>query len=365
MFSKINLYLYKNYLSGFILILLIFSLLTFTGDLIENFRKSATKNVPTGTIFELSLYNFPSLIYEIIPIIIFFSCIFTTVKLIRTSEYTILKSSGLTNNSLLISPSILFLIISILFVLAINPLVTIFHSKYDELNYTYIKQTNKFASISKNGVWLKQDNNEKNVSSILNAKTIEKEGEILNNFMILEYNQKGSFTGRLNGKKAILEDGYWTLYNVTEYPRYSESKFHEELIYETTIKYQDISNSLLSPENISIYQLNEFINLIEKLGYSAIDHKLQYYSLILLPFLVLSLVFLANSLTVRINHNDKIIGLMIISICTIFIYYFLSNLSNALSLSSQISPLTSKISVPILLSLISLIVIILPKRLIR
>tara|TARA_X000000368_G_C23056530_1_gene724155 strand:+ start:1137 stop:2234 length:1098 start_codon:yes stop_codon:yes gene_type:complete len=362
MFSKINLYLYKNYLIGFIIVLLIFSLLTFTGDLIENFRKSATKEVPTGIIFELSLYNFPSLIYETIPIIIFFSCIFTTLKLIRTSEYTIFKSSGMTNNSLLVSPLILFLAISILFVLTINPLVAFFHSKYDELNYAYIKQTDKFASISKNGVWLKQDNDEKNVSSILNSRTIEKEGEILNNFMILEYNQKGSFTGRLNGKKAKLENGFWILYDVTEYPRYSESKFHNELVYRTTIKYQDISNSLISPENISIYQLNEFINLIEKLGYSAIDHKLQYYRLILLPLLVLSLVFLANSLTVRINHNDKIFGLLIISICTIFIYYFLSNLFNALSMSSQLNPLISKISVPFLLSLLSILIIMLPKK---
>ncbi len=363
MFSKINLYLYKNYLIGFIIVLLVFSLLTFTGDLIENFRKSATKDVPTGIIFELSLYNFPSLIYETIPIIIFFSCLFTSVKLIRTSEYTILKSSGLTNNSLLISPIILFLVISILFVLVINPLVAIFHSKYDELNYTYIKQTDKFASISKNGVWLKQDNEEKNVSSILNSKTIEKEGEILNNFMILEYNQKGSFTGRLNGEKAKLETGYWILYNVTEYPRYADSKFHKELLYSTTIKYQDISNSLISPENISIYKLNEFIKLIEKLGYSAIDHKLQYYGLLLLPLIVISLVFLANSLTIKINHSDKIIGLMIISICTIFIYYFLTNLFNALSISSQLNPLISKISVPVLLSLLSCSIIISPIKL--
>lgn len=362
MFSKINLYLYKNYLIGFFIILFIFSLLTFTGDLIENFRKGATKDVPTSIIFELSLYNFPSLIYETIPIIIFFSCIFTTVKLIRTSEYTIFKSSGMTNKSLLISPSILFLVISILFVLTINPLVAIFHSKYDELNYSYIKKTDKFASISKNGVWLKQDNDEKKVSSILNSKTIEQEGEILNNFMILEYNQKGSFTGRLNGKKAKLENGYWILYNVTEYPRYSESTFHEQLIYKTTIKFQDISNSLLSPENISIYQLSEFIKLIEKLGYSAVDHKLQYYSLLLMPMLVLSLVFLANSLTMKINHNDKIYGLLIVSICTIFIYYFLSNLFNALSMSSQLNPLISKIVVPVLLSCLSLFIILLPNK---
>ena len=362
MFSKINLYLYKNYLIGFLIVLFIFSLLTFTGDLIENFRKGTIKDVPTSIIFELSLYNFPSLIYETVPIIIFFSYIYSTLKMIRASEYTILKSSGMTNNSLLISPSILFLTISILFVLVMNPLVAIFHSKYDDLNYSYIKQTDKFASISKNGVWLKQDNNKKNVSSILNSKTIEKEGKILNNFMILEYNQQGSFTGRLNGKKAELENGYWILHNVTEYPRYSNSKFHKELVYETSIKYQDISNSLISPENISIYQLSEFITLIEKLGYSAIDHKLQYYSLLTLPLLVLSLVFLANSLTIRINHNDKIIGLLIISICTIFIYYFLSNLFNALSMSSQLNPLISKISVPILLSFLSILIIILPRK---
>jgi lipopolysaccharide export system permease protein len=363
MFSKINLYLYKNYLTGFFIILLIFCLLTFTGDLIENFRKGATKDVSTSIIFKLSLYNFPSLIYETIPIIIFFSYIFSTLRMIRASEYTILKSSGMTNNSLLISPSILFLTISILFITAINPLVAIFHSKYDDLNYSYIKQTDKFASISKNGVWLKQDNNKKNVSSILNSKTIENEGKILNNFMILEYNQQGSFTGRLNGKKAELGNGYWILHNVTEYPRYSDSKFHNELVYETSIKYQDISNSLISPENISIYQLSEFIMLIEKLGYSAIDHKLQYYGLLTLPILVLSLVFLANSLTVKINHNDKIVGLLIVSICMIFIYYFLSNLFNALSMSSQLNPLISKISVPILLSFLSILIIILPRKL--
>ena len=353
MFSTINKYLYRNYLIGFAIMLLIFVLLTFTGDLIENFRKSVTKEVPINIVFQLSLYNFPSLIDETLPIIIFFSYIFSTVKLVKSSEYTVLKTSGMKNTSLIISPLVLFTVISILFISTINPLISIFHSKYDQLNYSYIKQSDKFASISKNGIWLKQDNIEKNVSSILNSKTIEKEGEVLNNFMILEYNQKGSYTGRLDGEKAELENGHWKLINVTEYPRYSDPKFHKELFYKTTIKSQDVSNSLVSPENISIYQLPGFINLIEKLGYSAIDHKLEYYSLILLPFLILSLIFMANALTIRLNHNDKILGLLIISICVIFLYYFVTNLFDALALSSQLDPLASKILVPFVLLLIS------------
>ena len=353
MFSILNKYLYKNYLIGFLITLIIFSLLVFTGDLIENFRKGATKDVSIGIIFQLSLYNFPSLLYEIIPIIIFFSSIFSTIRMIKTSEYTILKTSGVTNKSLLISPSILFFIISILFILIINPLTALFHQKYEELNYTFIMQTDRFASISKNGIWLKQDNEERKVSSILNSKKIEKEGEILKNFMILEYNKKGSFTGRLDGEIAELEDGYWKLRNVTEYPKYSDSKFYDTLIYDTNIKFQDISNSLIAPENISIYQLGDFIRLIEKLGYSAIDHKLEYYNLVLLPLLVLSLVFLGNSLTNKLKHNDKIFSLLILSICIIFIYYFISNLFIALAISSQINPFLAKLYVPIILILIS------------
>ena len=112
MFSTINKYLYKNYLLGLIIVFLVFSILIFTGDLVENFRKSVTKEVPIAIVFRLTLYNFSSLIYETMPIIIFLSYIFSTLRLIKSSEYTILKSSGLTNLSLLISPAILYFLIS-------------------------------------------------------------------------------------------------------------------------------------------------------------------------------------------------------------------------------------------------------------
>ncbi len=365
MFTTLNRYMLKNYLLGFVIMFVIFSILIFTGDLIENFRKTATKDVSTNIIFQLSLFNYPSLFFEILPITIFFSYIFSTIKLVRSSEYTILKSSGIKSSSVVFAPLLLYIILSIFFIVAINPLSALFHSKYDELNNFHIKKEDRFASISKNGIWLKQSNNERNVSSILNSKNIQKEGEILNDFMILEYNQKGSYTGRLNGSKAELNDGYWKLYNVTEYPRYSNSVYHEKLEYLTTIRYQDISNSLISPDNISVFQLFDFINLIEKLGYSAIDHKLQLYGLILLPFYVLSLVILAHSLTYKLNHNDKILNLLILSICSIFVYYFILNLFQALSLSSQISPVMANLIVPLIIIAISTLIHKIPDKILK
>ena len=357
MFSTLNRYLYKNYFIGFLIIYSTFSLLIFTGDLIEQFRKSTNKDVPVDIVFQLSFYNYFSLIFDTLAVIIFLACVFTFIKLEKSSEYTVMKSSGVKPFSLLISPLLLFFSIGVIFISVVNPLTAIMHEKYDDLEYRYIKRVDRFATISTNGLWLKQNNLDRNISNILNAKSIEEEGRIINDFMILEYNQAGSYSGRFDGERASLVDGYWLMHNVLETPRFSEPIFHDKLTYSTSILLVDISNSLSAPENISIWKLNGFINLIEKLGYSAIDHKLQLFNLLILPILICSLVTFAYAITSHMKHNDKSIILIIYSIGLIFIYFFVSNLLNALSLSSQINPLMSKAILPLLLLISASIII--------
>ena len=52
--------------------------------------------------------------------------------------------------------------------------MAVFEDRYSELEYEYINRVDKFASITKNGIWLKQFNEEKNLSSVLYAKDIKK-----------------------------------------------------------------------------------------------------------------------------------------------------------------------------------------------
>ena len=69
---------------------------------------------------------------------------------------------------------ILYLFIGIIFVLLANPLISFFDDRYTNLKYKYIDRVDKFASITKNGLWLKQENNENGFSSVLYAKNIKK-----------------------------------------------------------------------------------------------------------------------------------------------------------------------------------------------
>lgn len=361
MFSKINLYLLRNFLYSFLLTFIVFAILIFIGDFIEQFRKAANRDVSINIIIQLTSYNFLSLTMYTLPVVTFFSSLFAFLYLIRKSELIIVSSSGVSLFSILISPIILYFFLGLFFITSLNPLIAIFEDKYSELEYEHINMVDKFASITKNGIWLKQFNKDSNLSSVLFAKKIRDEGKVLSDFMILEYDENGSFQGRLDGNSAILLDGHWKMSNVQVSPKFSDPFFEKNFNYQTNIKIEDISDSLSSPTSVSFWRLGKFIDFLENLGYSATDFKLHYYNLIFLPFLLVSLVILSSSIANNLKQNDKFFTTFIISFIMIFIIYFTSNLLEALGSSSQLNPLIAKGIMPLLILMISFFIFKNPK----
>lgn len=348
MFNKINYYIFKKFLYSFLITFIILASIIFIGDFVEQFRKTAGKNVPFNIILQLTIFNFPNIIAYTLPITSFFSSVLALLILIRNSELTVISGMGISNIKTILPALILHFFIGITFITLVNPLIAIFDDRYSNLKYEYIDRVDKFASITKNGLWLKQDNYETNLTSVLYAKSTEQEGKVLNSFMLLEYDDNGAFNGRIDGKKAKLNDGYWEMFEIQITPKYGDTIYQNYLNYKTNIKPEDISDSLSSPSSISIWRLLTFINFLEELGYSAIDFKMHLYSLISLPFFISTLVLLAFCLVQGIKQNDKFSKTIIISLIIIFFLYFISNLLNALGSTSQIHPVVANFSMPVI-----------------
>ena len=356
MFNKINFYILKKFLYSFFITFLVLASILFIGDFVEQFRKSASKDVPFNIIFQLTVFNFPNLIAYTLPISSFFSSILALIILIRNSELTVISGMGISNLKAVFPALMLHFFIGIIFITLANPLIAIFDDRYTSLTYTYIDRVDKFASITKNGLWLKQDNYDTGLTSVLYAKRTEQEGRVINSFMLLEYNDKGAFNGRIDGEKAVLKDGYWKMYKIQITPEYGETTFLNELDYKTNIRPEDISDSLSSPSSISIWRLLTFINFLEELGYSAIDFKMHLYSLMSLPFFISTLVILAFSLIQGTKQNDKFSKIIISSLILIFFLYFISNLLNALGSTSQIHPIVANFSMPLITVFIAMLI---------
>ena len=356
MLSKINLYLFRSFFFSFLITFIIFAILIFIGDFIEQFRKATNKEVPLQIIMQLSSYNFLSLTMFTLPVVSFFSSLFAFLYLIRNSELIIVASSGVAIRTILVSPIILYLLIGAFFITTLNPLMSVFEDRYSELEYEYINRVDKFASITKNGIWLKQFNANNGLSSVLFAKDIKDEGETLSDFMILEYDDNGSFQGRLDGNSAKLISEYWEMKDVQISPKFSDSYFKENFKYHTNIKIEDISDSLSSPLSISFWRLGKFIDFLEDLGYSAVDFKMHYYNLIFLPLFMASLLVLSASISNTLKQSDKFFATFIISFILIFFIYFISNLFDALGSSSQINPVIAKGCMPFIVLLLSILI---------
>ena len=348
MFNRINYYLLIKFTYSFAFTLIILSSIIFIGDFVEQFRKSAGKGVPLNIIMQLAIFNFPNLISYTLPITSFFSALFAFLNLIRNSESIVISGMGISNIKTLMPPITLYFLIGVVFILLANPLISVFDDKYSDLKYEYIDRVDKFASITKDGLWLKQGNDENELNSVLYAKKTENRGETLYNFMLLEYDKKGAFNGRIDGKKAQLNDGYWQMSEIQITPKYGESKFQDSLEYSTNIKSEDIADGLSSPSSISIWRLMRFIYFLEELGYSAVDFKMHLYELVSLPFYISSLVFLAFSLVQGIKQNDRFSKVIIKSLIIIFFLYFVANLLNALGTTSQIHPVFANFSMPLI-----------------
>jgi lipopolysaccharide export system permease protein len=356
MLNKINLYILKKFFYSFILTFLIFAVILFIGDFVEQFRKSTGKNVSLNIIFQLTLLNFLSLIYFTLPLIVFSSSILAYLGLIKGSEKIIINSVGISNFKITFPAITLYIILGIFFITIINPLTALFDERYSELEYRYIDRVDKFASITKNGLWLKQESQEKGLSSVLYAQEIKEQGRHIIDFMILEYDEKGSFQGRLDGKTAKLKNQYWIMNDIQITPKFGAAYFEKSLKYQTNIKPEDITDSLSSPTNISIWRLLTFINFLEGLGYSAIDFKMHLYDLIFLPFFMASLALLASALVRKLKQNDRFTETIIYSLVVIFIIYFISNLLDALGSTSQLNPIISKASLPLIVTFFSVLI---------
>ena len=356
MLNKINLYILKKFFYSFILTFLIFSVILFIGDFVEQFRKSTGKNVSLSIIFQLTLLNFLSLIYFTLPLIVFSSSILAYLGLIKGSEKIIINSVGISNVKITLPAITLYIFLGIFFITIINPLTALFDERYSELEYRYIDRVDKFASITKNGLWLKQENQEKNLFSVLYAQEIKQQGRYIIDFMILEYDEKGSFQGRLDGKTATLQNDYWMMNDIQITPKFGAAYFKKSLKYQTNINPEDITDSLSSPTNISIWRLVTFISFLEGLGYSAIEFKMHLYDLIFLPFFMASLTLLASALVRNLKQNDRFTETAAYSLVIIFIIYFTSNLLDALGSTSQLNPIISKASLPLIVTIFSILI---------
>jgi len=338
MSTILSLYICRNFLASFITVFAVFLGLIFLFDVIELLRRAAGQdNVGITLIFQMTLLKLPYLGQKASPFAVLFGAMIAFLRMTRNSELIVARASGVSAWQFLVPVLGVALVLGILQIGALNPFGSALLSKFDRLNATYFKGQSNLVAVSANGLWLRQAN--KDGQSVIHSVKLNLEGNAiqLRDVTVFVYEGVERYRQRISAMAAELEDGFWHLRDVWIHERDKELPSHKiEHWLSTDITLNNIHDSFASPETLSFWDLPDFIANLDRAGFSALRHRLHWHSLLAAPLLLVAMVLIAATFTLKQSQRTSTSFLIIGGVLAGFFLFFFSDVISALGLRESI-----------------------------
>ncbi len=237
----------------------------------------------------------PSHLYELLPIAVLIGTIFVMARFAQSSEYTILRTSGLGPWRALRT----LLVLGIGFVVLTFAIGDYISPAADRTGQLLKARYQGRITTGQTGAWLKEKQNHSQYAANINA--LDSDGS-MRGIRLFEFDNKGYLMSMLQAETAHFgADDSWTLKQVkrTEFPaRGSDTVKIEraqapELRWPNQISAEMVSAALLKPERMSTIDLFQYINHLDANGQSAQRYEIEFWKKVFYPLSCLVMVVLA------------------------------------------------------------------------
>ncbi|MGJ7510195.1 LPS export ABC transporter permease LptG [Variovorax sp. GT1P44] len=237
----------------------------------------------------------PSHLYELLPIAVLIGTIFVMARLAQSSEFTILRTSGLGPWRALRTLLVLGLAFVVL-TFAVGDYIAPASDRAAQLLKARFQ--NVYSLVGNTGAWLKERQGEN--SYAVNVATMGRNG-ILKDPRILEFGPNGFIVSQVVASAAKTDDRHWTLIDVErqEYdtrgaggPRIITTKI-PVLEWPTSLTTEMVSVALLRPERMRTLDLFDYIQHLEANGQTAQRYEIEFWRKVFYPLSCLVMIVLA------------------------------------------------------------------------
>ena len=320
--------IYGEVLLSIALVALGFLALFFFFDLIDELQFLGKNNgLPSGLPTASDIYQIrhallyvalliPNHLYELLPISVLIGTIFVMARLAQSSEYTILRTSGLgpwRALGMLLSLGAFFVVLSFLIGDYLAPLsertAQLLKARYQGV-----------LTVGQTGAWLKEK--QANNSYVVNVKTFTPKSD-MRNVQIFEFDNKGLVMSTMRAAQASFgEDKEWILRSVdrVEFSVPSASatvaasattaataatkalapvtagvtrSSVDSFRWRTDITREMVSVALLKPERMGTLDLFNYIQHLDANGQNAQRYEIEFWKKVFYPLSCLVMVILA------------------------------------------------------------------------
>ncbi|WP_169568761.1 LPS export ABC transporter permease LptG [Sneathiella limimaris] len=351
--STLSIYLGKQFLKNVAIIFSIIISIVFIADFIEFLRQTSDKeDLSIFVPFQLALLRLPTLAQILFPFIALFGGMLTFFRLSRTNELTVIRSAGVSAWLFLMPSLAIAFFLGVFMLTVINPIAAAMQSYSAQLETKYFEQRSNLLVLTSNNLWLRQVDD--NGLFVIHARGAINQGIELTDVIIFQYDRNENFTGRIEADTARLMEGYWDLKRVLMTSPEQPGTVLENLQLSTSLTAAQIQESFAPPKEISFWELPEFISTLEEAGFSALNHRIYWHSLIARPVLLLAMVLVAATFSLRATRRGKTGILVMAGITTGFVFYFFTDIILALGLAGNLPVLLAAWTPSIAITLLGL-----------
>ncbi|MDW2975286.1 MAG: LptF/LptG family permease [Alphaproteobacteria bacterium] len=275
-----------------------------------------------------------------LPLAVFMGTLLTSYSLTKSSENIIISSAGLSPYQSTKPFLIGAFLIGIFATTVINPY---------SVNISAQNITTEQLQLIDDTIWLREESD--NGFITMNARDVHKAGNILIFEKATIYTQTPSFKliNRIQADTITLSDIGLSAHNAIIWNADGTTK-RANWKQKTLITPQTVLDRYLQPNQISFWQLPDFIKRMESIGVPVRGHRVQLWTLLFLPLTMIAMATLGVAFSQTKQRRNYSFGIKFsLGIITCFAVYFLINMFNALGATGTLPPILSIIAPPLII----------------
>lgn len=329
-------YLATRFVKMIMAIFLAMFCLMFVVYFVELLRKAGDiPQVGAGTVALMTLMRVPATAEMILPFAVLFGAMATFVELTRKLELIVARAAGVSVWQFLFPPVIAALAIGVVSVTLYNPLSAVMKQRSDQMEWELFGVPGSVRA--DHGLWLRQHSVDG--LAIIHATSYSAAGTLLEGVSVNVYQKNGSFLERVEAARAKLLAGVWVLEDARVSAPGEESRAVGSYLLATELTPEQAASAATPPQGTPFWDLQRLGESTREAGLDATGYALQFQILLARPLLLVAMVLLAASFSLRFFRFGGIARTISGGVAAGFVLYIVTKVFSDLGGAGMISPL--------------------------
>lgn len=312
-----------------------FFFLVLTLDFVELMRRAGDSPLATTPqIIKLALFRAPAVAEQIFPFAVLFGGMFALLTLSRKLELVVARSVGVSAWQFLQPAAVVAALIGLASIMLYNPLAAQLKHSATALEARLFARTGQVMSGQE--IWIRQRSMDG--QAIIRAAAALPEGNGLSQVAIFSFGPEGGFSERIEAREAVLHRGYWELSDARVVSATEEPQSYKTYLLATTLEPDQVRQSFTPPDAVGFWSMPTVIERTQRAGLDTTRYELRYQSLMARPLLLVAMILVAASVSLRFFRFGGVTRLVIGGVAAGFVLYVATQLSEELGASGIVNP---------------------------